>query len=129
MRIKRDIFRILHDLEGPIVYALTVTCVVVSLLVYGMTKLRSPGALFDDWRSVFGTGFGIVILLVMLGLLAINQRWLAVAGVFGVFGFNLMLGLGSGREEAMMLDEFIVTGNTLALLLLSACYYQGMLDS
>ena len=121
--------RILRDFEGPILYLLAGVAVAVSILVYGATKLRSSSGLFDEWRSVFGFGFGVGMFAVTIAILAINRRWLAIAGVIVVFALTYTLGLSPTRATPLKLDEYLAIANAMALLSLSLCFYYDLWES
>ncbi len=126
---QRRAFRFFRDYEGLILYGLTGLTVAVSMLVYGATKLRSSGGLFDEWRPVFGSGFSIGLLMFVIALLVVNRRWLGIGGVLAAYSIALLLGLSPTRKVPLQLDEFLVIANTLTLLFLSVCHHQDLWKS
>ena len=61
-------------LARMVVYGMATVAVFVQLGVWGATKLRTDGSLFESWQPYFGWAYGVAFAAALVGVC----RWLAI---------------------------------------------------
>ena len=117
------------QIEAPFVYGMTVFASLVGLLVYGTTLVRGGGGILDFLQPVFGTAYGLFMLVMLVAILSINRRWKGLAVIAAVYGLMLILSFSPTRKAPMSLNEYFALSAMLALLVVSTCLYYRLLDS
>jgi hypothetical protein len=120
---------ILQDLETPIFYAMAIVASVIGILVWGATKIGRPGGgLFHQFKSVFGTEYGILFMVTIVVILFANRRWKGIVITAGAWLLMAMLELNPNRSVAPGWDEFFALGTMLSALILAFCVRYELLD-
>lgn len=122
--------RLLSDLEGPIVYAMTIVASMIGILVWGATKLgrTGHGGLFGQFRDVFGTEYGLLFAALIFGLFAINRRWKAVVVLGAIYLLMIGLELNPMRGVPGSLDEYFALSAMMSSVIMSGLVYYRVFD-
>lgn len=124
------IFRtILKGLETPIFYAMAIVASVIGMLVWGATKIGRPGGgLFHQFKSVFGTEYGILFMVTTVLILIANRRWKGIVITAGAWLLMALMELNPNRSVAPGWDEYFALGTMLSALILAFCVRYELLD-
>jgi hypothetical protein len=118
-------------LARTVVFSMAVLSVFVQIGVWGATKIRSDGALFESWQPYFGWRYGLAFAAAQIGVcywLAIERGvvWLvrtwAIGGVLLVLVWWL-----AGRAQPLGLDSSVALVSGLGALVLALGLYDGRL--
>lgn len=126
--------RLIRDLEEPILHGLFGVAWLVSLLVWGMTKIggwRSEG-LLKAYQPIFGTLYGLLLLAGVLVVLACNRRWSGILVMVASYLIWLLVSQIPLRTKPFHWDEFWaltpITGLVAIVLMLHYGFWNHQLS-
>jgi hypothetical protein len=114
-----------------VVFGMAVLSVFVQIGVWGATKIRSEGALFQSWQPYFGWRYGVAFAAVQIGIcywLAIDRGivWLARTWTIGG-GLLVLVWFLAGRTGPLGIDNSVALISGLGALMLALALYDGRL--
>lgn len=118
-------------LVRTVVFGMAVLAVFVQIGVWGATKIRSEGALFQSWQPYFGWPYGVAFAAVQICVcywLAIERGvvWLVRTWAIGG-GLLLLVWWLSGRTGQLGIDNGVALSSGLGALVLALALYDGRL--
>jgi hypothetical protein len=114
-----------------VVVGMVALAVFVQLGVWGATKIRSDGALFEEWQPYFGWVYGLAFGAAQLAVcrwLAIDRGrlWLVRTWVIGG-GLLVAVWVVGGRSGPLDVDGGVALVSGLGALVLGAGLWEGRL--
>ena len=128
-RSRRGVGRIVSNLETPIIYAMAIVSSVIGIVVWGATKSGRPDSgLLSQFKSVFGTEYGLLFMACLISILFANRRWKGIVVVAAAWVLLSLTepGLGNFIEPAW--DEYFALGAMLSSLCIAFCVRYKLLD-
>ncbi len=118
-------------LARTVVFGMVVLAVFVQVGVWGATKIRAEGALFQSWQPYFGWRYGVAFAAVQIGIcywLAIERGvvWLVRTWAIGG-GLLVLVTWVTGRAGPLGIDNGVALISGLGALVLALAVYDGRL--
>jgi len=106
-----------------VVFTLAGLAIFVQIGVWGATRIRSNGALFESWQPYFGWAYGVGLAVLLVGVCRIFEIdrgvvWLVRTWVIGGT-LALLAWLLGGRSGPLTLDDAVALVSGLGALVLA----------